>query len=238
MKLERKSLVRSAIPGKWGLGRRAPKATRSPKCSNWLSSRAFVGILAAAAALHSIACDAEVQDNTSTTTSGSSSGSGGAAGNAGSGGMGGGGATGGAGGTGGIMDGGSTGVEYFAYNLFTHVPRFVIFKVDNTRNLCFRIFVEGFSGGGILGIDVTDPWAAAHAEVTNNVADCVMSMGFPPQPMSFANAVSGMGTIVVEGSFPCAVSIHSNITFDTAQPWVPMSEAFDADALPVDGGCG
>lgn len=135
------------------------------------------------------------------------------------------------------MDGGQA-VEYVAYNLFTHVPRFVIFKIDHTRNLCFRIFVEGFNGPGPLTINVTDPFVASRAEVTNNVSDCVMTMGFPPQPMTFANATSGMGTIVVPGGFPCAVDVHATISYEPVGPWVPMNEPFDVDGLNVDGGCG
>jgi hypothetical protein len=152
--------------------------------------------------------------------------------------MGGSGTAGGNGGTGGVMDGGSGTVEYVAYNLFTHVPRFVVFKIDHARNLCFRIWVEGFSGPGPLNIDVTTPWAASHAEVTNNVDDCTMSMSFPPQPATFANATSGMGTMVIPGGFPCAIDIHATMSFDPIGAWVPTNEAFDVDALNVDGGCG
>ncbi|MBK9258624.1 MAG: hypothetical protein IPM54_02185 [Polyangiaceae bacterium] len=212
-------------------------ARRSTGAARLLPAPVALGALVIAAALHSIACEAEVQDQ-STTAASSSSGSAGAGGMAGAGGSGGTAGNGGMGGNGGAVvpdDGGSGDVAYSAYNLFTHVPRFIIFKTDPVQNLCFRIWVEGFSGGGPLMIDVTAPWAASHAEVTNDISDCVMSSGFPPQPMTSAPASSGNGTIVVEGTFPCSVSVHANITFDTSEP---MTEAFDVDALPVDGGCG
>lgn len=134
------------------------------------------------------------------------------------------------------VDGGGP-VEYLGYNLFTHVPRFVIFKVDHARNLCFRVMMEGFLGPGPLGVDVTGNWAATNALVTNDVADCVMSMGFPPQPMTFSNATGGAGKIVISGGFPCSVDMHMTLTFDPIAPWVPTSEAFDVDMLNIDGGC-
>ena len=142
-------------------------------------------------------------------------------------------------GTGGApVDGGTAEVEYVAYNLFTHVPRFVIYKIDHPRNLCFRISVAGFSGPGPLTINVTDPWVVDHAEVTNNIADCTVSMGFPPPPQASANATTGTGTIVVQGNFPCAVDVHATISYEPVGTWVPASESFNVDALNVDGGCG
>ncbi len=139
---------------------------------------------------------------------------------------------------GGPVDGGSGDVEYFGYNLFTHVPRFMVVKVDHTRNLCFRIWMAGFTGPGMISIDVTMPWAVDRAEVTNDVNDCTMSMGFPPTPVTYANATSGMGTMVVTGGFPCSVDLHAKISFDPVGPWVPTDEPFDVDGLNVDGGCG
>lgn len=139
---------------------------------------------------------------------------------------------------GGPVDGGTGDVEYVGYNLFTHVPRFVIFKIDHSRNLCFRIWMEGFVGAGPLTIDVNDSWVASRAEVTNNVSDCVMSTGFPPQPMTYASATAGMGKIFVPGGFPCAVDVHATISFEPVGPWVPSNEPFDVDDLNIDGGCG
>jgi hypothetical protein len=78
----------------------------------------------------------------------------------------------------------------------------------------------------------------SRAEVTNDVNDCLMSMGFPPQPATYTNATAGMGTLVVQGGFPCAVNLHAVIVFDPIGPWVPGNEPFDVDALNVDGGCG
>lgn len=194
-------------------------------------ARHFLFGMIGALALHSLACSGTVETSTTATGAGAANGSGGMGGSGSSGG------NGGMGTAGGPVDGGS-GAEYVAYNLFTHVPRFVIFKIDHTRNLCFRIFVEGFTGPGPLTINVNDNWAVSHSEVTNNVSDCTMSMGFPPQPMTFASATSGMGTIVVPGGFPCAVDVHATISYDPVAPWVPANESFDIDMLNVDGGCG
>ncbi len=145
-----------------------------------------------------------------------------------------GGGSGGAGGT--LLDGGGS-VEYDASNLFTHVPRFIIFKADPTRNVCFRLFVE-MGASSPLGIVVTSPWIVSHADVTNQASDCATPGGFPPQPMSSTPAVSGTGTLVVEGTFPCSISLHGTLSFDAQAPWMPMTEPLDVDALMVDGGCG
>lgn len=189
---------------------------------------------------YAIACSGDVRDNRTTTggNTAGAAGTGGDGGSSGSGmaGNGGAGASGGMGAGGASTDGG-VGVEYLAFNLFTHVPRFVIFKKDPTRNLCFRIWVEGFVGPGPLTIMVTDPWVVGRAEVTPDLNDCAMSMGFPLPPATYADAVGGMGTINIKGAFPCAVDVHATISFDTAQPWVPAMESFDVDALDVDGGC-
>lgn len=211
-----------------------------------LTPRVFIGAIVVTLALHAVACSGGVQDERSSSTSGtsastassSSGGEAGGSGGMGGMGMGGSGATGGNGGGGGSVDGGPGGVEYVGYSLFTHVPRFVIFKIDHTRNLCFRIWVEGFSGPGPLTIDVTTPWVTSRAEVTNDVNDCVMSMGFPPQPVTFANATAGTGTLMIPGAFPCAVDLHATISFEPVGPWVPSNEPFDVDALNIDGGCG
>lgn len=200
------------------------------------------GIALLACGTYVAACSGDVQDNR-TTTSGNTAGAAGAGGEGGSsasGMAGNGGASGSGGmGTGGSpVDGGAGDVEYVAYNLFTHVPRFVVFKIDHTRNLCFRIWVEGFVGPGPLTIMVTDPFVVGRAEVTPDVNDCTMSMGFPMPPATYADAVSGMGTITIQGNFPCSVDVHATISYDPKAPWVPASEPFDVDMLNVDGGCG
>lgn len=206
--------------------------------------RSLLVAAVASLSLYSFACSGDIQDKRSTTGGqmlSSSSGGGGE----GVGGMGGAGGSGGSGGSGGMgaggapIDGGGGDVEYVGYNLFTHVPRFVIFKIDHARNLCFRIWVEGFSGPGPLMIQVNDPWVTSRVEVTNNISDCTMTMGFPPQPQNFSNATAGTGTLMVPGSFPCAVDLHAKISFDTAVgAWVPANEPFDVDMLTIDGGCG
>ncbi len=191
---------------------------------------------------YAVACSGDVQDNRST-TGGNSAGAAGTGGDGGSsgGGMagnGGAGASGGMGSGGSTIDAGPTDVEYIAYNLFTHVPRFVIFKLDHTRNLCFRIWVEGFVGPGPLTIMVSNQWGVGRAEVTPDLNDCQMSAGFPAPPATYADAIAGSGTITIQGAFPCSVDVHATLSFDTLQPWVPKAaEPFDVDMLNVDGGC-
>lgn len=170
-------------------------------------------------------CGSEVNTNQQAAGSASSSSGGG-----GSGGSGGGGGSGGAGGA-------EPGGTYSAHNLFTHVPRFVIFKADPVRDLCFRLTVEGLGSGGI-GIETTDPWAVAQAEVTEHASDCVLENGYPKPAPSAVPAMSGTGTLTIEGSFPCSATIHAKITFDPPAGWVPAVESLDAEALPIDGGCG
>ncbi|MDI1451843.1 hypothetical protein [Polyangium sp. 6x1] len=192
-------------------------------------------------ALALLACETEVTDTNHGAGGGAASGSsgGGAGGSGGEGGAGGGGGSGGAGGGGGggAGGGGGGGVEYSAANLLTHVPRFIIFKADPTQNVCFRLFVE-MGSMSPLAIEATAPWIISHADVTNQASDCATPGGSPPQPMSAAPAISGAGTLVVDGTFPCTISLHGTLSFDAQGPWVPMSEPFDVDALPVEGGCG
>ena len=166
------------------------------------------------------ACSGEVNQ-----TSGSASGSGGDGGN-------------GGGSASGSASGG--GAAYSAANLFTHVPRFMIFKADPVRDVCFRFWMEGLGSPGPLGINVTMPWGLSKVEVTNHAIDCSVQNGFPMQPLDFADAVSGTGSIVITGGFPCDVSAHGSVSFtvDPTKPWIPATETFDVDALPVDGGCG
>ncbi|HVK70988.1 MAG TPA: hypothetical protein VM694_41315 [Polyangium sp.] len=166
----------------------------------------------AALALALLACGTEVTNQTPGSGGGTSSGTG-------------------SGGAGGGGDG------YSAANLFTHVPRFIIFKADPTRNVCFRLFVE-MGTTPTLAIETTPPWIISQADVTNQASDCATQGGFPPQPMSAAPAVSGTGTLKVEGTFPCSLSLHGTLSFEAQGPWVPTSEPLDVDALPVDGGCG
>ncbi|MDI1476218.1 hypothetical protein [Polyangium sp. y55x31] len=194
-------------------------------------------------ALALLACESKITDTNhgsgggaaSGTGSGGAGGSGGMGGSGGEAGSGGAGGAGGDGGSGGA--GGGGGVEYSASNLFTHVPRFIVFKADPARNVCFRLFVE-MGSTSTIAIEATAPWIVSHADVTNQASDCATPGGFPPQPMSSAPAVSGGGTLVVEGTFPCSISLHGALTFDAQAPWVPMTEPFDVDALPVEGGCG
>lgn len=128
---------------------------------------------------------------------------------------------------------------YSAWNLFAHVPRFVVYKTDPARNLCFRLWMEPAGGGG-LAIQVTAPWVVTHAEVTDHASDCALDTGrYPVQPVGSAErAISGTGTMNIQGSFPCEVTIHATVSFDAQAGWVPVTEPFDADAISVDGGCG
>ncbi|MDI3287232.1 hypothetical protein [Polyangium sp. 15x6] len=189
-------------------------------------------------ALALLACKGEIKD-TNQGSGGEAASGGGGDGEGGSGGVGGAGGEGGAGGGGGSggAGGGGSDVEYSASNLFTHVPRFIVFKADPARNVCFRLFVE-MGTTSTIAIEATAPWVVSYADVTNQASDCATPGGFPPQPMSAAPAVSGGGTLVVEGTFPCSISLHGALTFDAQGPWVPTSEPFDVDALPVEGGCG
>jgi hypothetical protein len=125
-----------------------------------------------------------------------------------------------------------------ASNLFTHVPRFVVFKADPVHDRCVRLWIEQIAGGPALGIVATAPWSVNKAEVTEHASDCVLENGYPKQALGAAAAVTGTGTLKVEGGFPCAVTAHATITFDAQAPWVPKEESLDVEMLPVDGGCG
>lgn len=185
--------------------------------------------LTALIALPLFACSGDVEPaSTSSSASGSGGGNGSSSGDVGS-------SSGGTGGSG----GGSSAGAYSASNLFTHVPRFIIFKADPERDVCFRLWVEGYIDSGI-GIESPSPWAITQAEVTNHASDCALSNGYPIQPIDSAPAVSGTGSLTVDGTFPCSISLHGTISFssDANKSWIPAVEALDVDMLPVDGGCG
>jgi hypothetical protein len=133
----------------------------------------------------------------------------------------------------------AAGGEVSAVGLATNVPRFLIFKADPARDVCFRLMVEGFDGPGI-GIMTPAGWSVGSAEVTDHASDCSLINGYPAPPIGSAtNATGGTGSISIDGPFfPCTVTIHATLSFDAQAPWVPPTEAIDADQLAVSGGCG
>jgi hypothetical protein len=134
---------------------------------------------------------------------------------------------------------GGSGGTVSAVGLATDVPRFMIFKADPARDVCFRLMVEGFDNAGI-GIMTPAGWSVGSAEVTDHASDCALTNGYPAPPQgSSAQATKGAGSITIDNPFfPCKVTIHATLSFDAQAPWVPLSEPLDADQLDVSGGCG
>jgi hypothetical protein len=123
--------------------------------------------------------------------------------------------------------------------LATNAPRFIIFKADPVRDVCFRMMVEGLSNP-FIGITTPPGWSVGLLEVTDHASDCSLVNGYPAPPAgSAAKAVKASGSITFDNTvFPCKVTIHTLIGFDAQAPWVPPVEALDADMLAVVGGCG
>jgi hypothetical protein len=127
---------------------------------------------------------------------------------------------------------------YSAVNLATAIPRFVLMKAAPARDLCFRLTVEPGYGGQTLGIDSSGEWRIARGVVTDHADECTLKYGYPPPAEGHeADAVSGEGTMTVNGPQPCEVSLHATVSFEPQEAWAPKSEAFDFDALMVEGGC-
>jgi hypothetical protein len=127
---------------------------------------------------------------------------------------------------------------YQAWNLFTNVSRYAILKSSPDRNLCFRIIVVTGSGTGLSGL--TGNVSVESALVTHEVADCTISG--PPLPVPSGPtypAVSGMGTVDMATMLPagCTTTIAAKLVFSPGAPWVPPSETFQAQNLPITGGC-
>ena len=76
-----------------------------------------------------------------------------------------------------LPDAGAGGV-YSAYALSTNLPRFVVFKADPVRDLCFRVVVVVMSGGPSVGtIKTPAGWSIQSADVTNHAVDCALANG-------------------------------------------------------------
>jgi len=134
-------------------------------------------------------------------------------------------------------------ITYSAHNMFTAVPRFVVFKTDPVRDICVRLIVEATGGWGGIGIQTTTGWAVSKAEITNHASDCTQINGYPAPPTdALVSAKDGAGTLVIQnfnqGEIPCQIDLHAKLAFPSGSPdWVPLSEPLDTTALPVDGGC-
>jgi len=128
--------------------------------------------------------------------------------------------------------------DYSAVVLPTSVPRFVIFKADPAKDRCFRMTVEGF-GDGQYEVQAPDGWSVGLTEVTNHASDCALEAGgWPVITAQSAPAAAAVGTLDFEASpFPCTVTLHATLMFDSAAPWAPAQEPMDVDALEVKGAC-
>lgn len=139
-----------------------------------------------------------------------------------------------------LPDAGSPAI-YSASEIFTDVPRFAIYKADPTRDVCFRIVVEGLSSDPSSGIATPVGWSTGLLEVTNHASDCVPGAnGYPAPPIAAAvkaTGSSGKIDFLGGGPSPCTVTIHASLTFPKTAPFVPMSESFDADNLFINGAC-
>jgi hypothetical protein len=180
------------------------------------------------AALGMSACGGEViQDNPSALETSGTSGTSGVTGSGGTGGM---------GGAGGATSTSGGGVVTAAW-LSTDVPRFVIFKADAERSLCFQLVAAGYSDPR-SGVATPPGWSVERMNVSAVVSDCSVINGFPGMPESkVVMATGGAGSILVdEVDFPCAVTVHVKLTFDAAEAWAPSSEPIDADKVALLGG--
>ncbi|MEJ7731900.1 MAG: hypothetical protein WKG00_22155 [Polyangiaceae bacterium] len=127
-------------------------------------------------------------------------------------------------------------VEYRAVNLITGVPRFVLTKKDTGRDLCFQLRVIMTAGDSATFEQPGPPFEELLA--VQGAAECG-EVGDPapvPPPSLIAPASDADGDIGLSQP-PCTVTASFTLAFDDPQPWVPASEAFDVQALPVEQGC-
>ncbi len=126
---------------------------------------------------------------------------------------------------------------YRAIALFTGAPRFALLKASPTRNLCFRLTVQGWlePGIGISG----DGYSVEQGEVTHDASDCDLMPGPLPPPIGASHPVSGGDGLLSMQMSPaqCIAGIHAKLLFSGQPPWAPQGEPLDADGLLLEGGC-
>lgn len=132
------------------------------------------------------------------------------------------------------------GAEYSLHVLPTDAPRFVLFKSDPFRDLCFQVMVVGFGGPGPFMVDVTPPWQIESILVTNHASDCELNLGgFPDPPQNqSASAKAAEGTLEIDQpDLPCGATASAKLYFDPTAPWIPDIEPFDSGYLSAGSPC-
>jgi hypothetical protein len=125
---------------------------------------------------------------------------------------------------------------YEALSLFTNVPRAALLKASPSRSLCFRLVLVEGSGTGLPGF--TGNATVESGLVTHDPADCEVSAPPLPTPAGpTAPVVSGHGTVSIDTTLPCSVTLAATAVFSGAPSWAPPSEPLDANALAIMGGC-
>lgn len=147
------------------------------------------------------------------------------------------GGAGGAGNGGGTAAGGGEGdIHYRAYNLITGVPRFVLTKRDNDRDICFqlRTVMTASESGTFMqpGPPFEEILVMPGAVLCGDTGGTAPSA---PSPSAVA-ASDADGTIAVSAP-PCTVTASFELAFEDSAPWVPATEPFDLQAFPIEQGC-
>jgi hypothetical protein len=140
-------------------------------------------------------------------------------------------------GAGGVGSGGATGgapaSDYSVHPLPTNLPRLVIFKREISADRCVRITIAQEAGPGI-GIQTDSGWTTELVEITDHASDCALEAdGLPVMPLGqVVQAQRGCGTITTA----CSLHVQATLSFPAAYPWVPASDALDAD-VPIPSTC-
>jgi hypothetical protein len=126
-------------------------------------------------------------------------------------------------------------VDYGATVLIGALDRIVLTKSDVTRDLCFQVRLVRPAGGGSFAITAPAGFAVEFATVAMGASPCDTT-----PPAAGELATGGSGTIVETAPpgavYPCELGLDFTIDFDPGAPtWVPATEPFLRDLLPVSG---
>lgn len=123
---------------------------------------------------------------------------------------------------------------YFAQDLPTGAPRFLITKVVPSRGLCLHVLVEAGLGQG-FPIETNQEWTVSQIFAIQDDDECDLFTWPAPPEATLADVASG--TLIGKPGPDCTVDIHVSVDFPSSAAWLEEPETIDADGLTVVGGC-
>jgi hypothetical protein len=134
--------------------------------------------------------------------------------------------------------------EYTAYDLYTDVPRMLLFKRDKQNDICVRVWLEPASTQPLPPLlSAPPPWEVRRAEVSGKASDCSFSDGHPTPTARSYEVVRGSGAIVFTrfedaGAEPCSLDVRGELTIPGPPPNIPRVVSLDASDVVIGGHCG